>query len=315
MSTKQRPTSRPATRPPNANEKPHNKRSRDAEPERSPRDGQNRESFDSEAVNVQKKEQQNTVHDGEPAVIEAATPHTPSTQMKSTIKPGHKASPQLDPLEVFASRHSIALARSQRLIQSWLPPKPTTTDVPGLAAEGNDGDDDFQGEDELAGVGSKRKADDSSEGVLAGLKRRKTAGTDKLLEQLLGRKGARAHRETVSGKVGLEQGMTRKKEVKRVEVEESDEEEGRAAVFMSKKARPAKVVESTRVEDEMDDSIAVATPMSQDDEEDATERLTSPPTKKAKPNSYLDELLGQKAAKKKKSKKKKKTQASAADQT
>lgn len=205
--------------------------------------------------------------------------------------------------DIILNRQSVALARSRRLVQSWLPPKVTPEE--GTPNQEPDDDDDFEGMTELQGVGSKRKAED--EGVLDGLKRKKLSSDDKLLEQLLGKKAAQARKKTLEA---TRSRLAPKPQVKgpviKQRVESDDEEEGRAASFKSRKAK-AEVVSAAP-------EIGVD---SHDGGEDGTSHQDTPqsqparakedapiPVKKRKAGSYLDELLSQKAAKKKRKRKK-----------
>ncbi|KAI7515220.1 hypothetical protein KC316_g21563, partial [Hortaea werneckii] len=72
------------------------------------------------------------------------------------------AKPKNEPSEadVILNRTNVALARSQRLIQSWLPPKPSEESAATQLTPAEDDEEDFKGLDETAGIGSKRKAED-----------------------------------------------------------------------------------------------------------------------------------------------------------
>lgn len=239
---------------------------------------------------------------------------TPNQQSRD-ISPAMRDSPMADQLsaaDVFLNRQNVILARSQRLIQSWLPPAPSSTVEQGTSQQHHDDGADFEGEDELAGIGSKRKAED--EGLPDGaFKRKKLASNDKLLEQLLGKKAANARKKTQEAERGAKHAapkpLAARPKVEKT-AEESDEEEGgRAAAFKSRKQKatvpPPQAAEVDAEDDgaageqsgivEGSSSAALPTP--------ADEAPT--PAKKPKTGSYLDEILGQKAAKKKKSKKRK----------
>ncbi|KAK3114909.1 hypothetical protein LTR53_006283 [Teratosphaeriaceae sp. CCFEE 6253] len=211
--------------------------------------------------------------------------------------------------DIILARQSVALARSQRLLQSWLPPKAEESSTTAAV----DDDHDFEGMTELAGVGSKRKAAD--EGVLDGLKRRKVGAKDKLLEQLLGKKAAQARvkaRESAAGsRAGLKPAVGKKPVIKEKNVESEDEEEGRAASFKSRKAKVVLAPITTSEPEPKGEGVeGVAGGFAEDvsrlvEAEHQPPRNASPPrAKKQKAGSYLDELLAQKAAKKKGKKKK-----------
>ncbi|KAK0936814.1 hypothetical protein LTR29_011588 [Friedmanniomyces endolithicus] len=196
--------------------------------------------------------------------------------------------------DIILNRQAVALARSRRLVQSWLPQKPTTADeeLPNPQPTAGEEDDDWEGMTELQGVGSKRKAED--EGVLDGLKRKKLSSDNKLLELLLGKKAAQARRKTLET-------MPQQRDIS------EDEEEGRAASFKSRKSKAKPVLVAPEPElDGQDES------MDAEEGKDAEPRVQPrsakeeppPPAKKRKAGSYLDEILNQKAAKQGKKKKK-----------
>ncbi|KAK5125652.1 hypothetical protein LTR85_011926 [Meristemomyces frigidus] len=229
---------------------------------------------------------------------------------------------QLSEADVILNRTNVALARSQRLIQSWLPAKTAAEESSTEQAHEED-EDDFIGLDELGGLGSKRKADD--EGLPDGaFRRKKLASNEKLLEQLLGKKAAQARKQALEGSSRASAGMglaAPKVMPARLErkVESEDEEEGRAASFKSRKPRAraahaAPVVVQTQVEEGPDaeeaDNAQAAPPATHIDRSAATDDAEPEerPSKR-KAGSYLDEVLGQKANKKKKNKKKKQQQA------
>ncbi|KAK0252754.1 hypothetical protein LTR35_003247 [Friedmanniomyces endolithicus] len=196
--------------------------------------------------------------------------------------------------DIILNRQAVALARSRRLVQSWLPQKPTTADeeLPNPQPTAGEEDDDWEGMTELQGVGSKRKAED--EGVLDGLKRKKLSSDNKLLELLLGKKAAQSRKKTLEA-------MPQQWDAS------EDEEEGRAALFKSRKskAKPAVVELEPEVDRPKD-------PAADEDGMDAKSQVqvrpareeAPPPAKKRKGGSYLDEILNQKAAKQGKKKKK-----------
>ncbi|RMY57040.1 hypothetical protein D0863_12772 [Hortaea werneckii] len=234
------------------------------------------------------------------------------------------AKPNNEPSEadVILNRTNVALARSQRLIQSWLPPKPSEESAATQSTPAEDDEEDFKGLDETAGIGSKRKAED--EGLPDGaLKRKKLASNDKLLEQILGKKAAQQKKKQDASKNSIKNSLPAKQmpaqPTKPQEPDsEEEEEEGRAAAFKSKKrkanppvSRPteppfrvADAQERRNSEEGMQKTHnatydAEAQPANEKDTDD--ERPA-----KRKTGSYLDELLNQKASKKSKKKNKSK---------
>jgi hypothetical protein len=221
----------------------------------------------------------------------------------------------LSQADIIFNRTNVALARSQRLIQSWLPPKPEAENQESAANQ--DDDDDFRGDSEIGGIGSAAQKDDSGlpEGAF---KRRNPGANDKLLDSLLGKKAANAHRKAQAlAKSATAQSQTApkpavKETAKRPALDsDSDDEGGRAAAFKSKRPRPSKPQpkiseEATendtdaRVEDE-EVKANVTEPSPEAPQETSTASKTGG---RKRPASYLDELLGQKANKKNKKKKK-----------
>ena len=223
----------------------------------------------------------------------------------------------LSQADIIFNRTNVALARSQRLIQSWLPPKPEADqDSPANP----DDEDDFRGDSEIGGIGSAAQKDDSGlpEGAF---KRRNPGANDKLLDSLLGKKAANAHRKAQAlAKSATAQPQTAAKPLVKetskrpAQDSDSDNEGGRAAAFKSKRPRPSKpqpkvveeATENGTVERVADEEVKanVTGPSPEPSQEISTASKTGG---RKRPASYLDELLGQKANKK--SKKKKKTAA------
>ncbi|KAH9820940.1 Protein of unknown function (DUF3245) [Teratosphaeria destructans] len=210
--------------------------------------------------------------------------------------------------DIIFNRANVALARSQRLIASWLPPK---TEESTTTHPREEDDSDWGGEDELAGVGSKRKPED--QGLPDGaFKRRNLASNDKLLEQIMGKKAAQAKRKQDAKKVSVHAAPkpmngSVKQSVKVREESEEEEEEGRAAVFKSRRQKrvPQRQPQDEDLaevgkEEEAADYIALDTAPATAADSEPEQR----PQKKVKA-SYLDEILGQKAKKSKKKKKQK----------
>jgi len=224
----------------------------------------------------------------------------------------------LSQADIIFNRTNVALARSQRLIQSWLPPKPQAEDQNSTDSLANqDEDDDFRGDSEIGGIGSAAQKDDSGlpEGAF---KRRNPGANDKLLDSLLGKKAANAHRKAQAlAKSATAQPLSAPKPVAKetskrpAQDSDSDDEGGRAAAFKSKRSKPSKPqpkMSEEAAEDDADahaadDEIAVneTGPSFEPPQEASTASKTGG---RKRPASYLDELLGQKANKKNKKKKK-----------
>ncbi|KAK4570371.1 hypothetical protein LTR86_002451 [Recurvomyces mirabilis] len=205
--------------------------------------------------------------------------------------------------EVAQNRNAVKLARDQRIIQSWLPPATATEQSTATTQETDDDDQDFSGMmDELGGIGSKRKLADDDD-ILGSLKRTKVARDDKLLERLIGRKGAEAKKKE-SLHVASKPKALVVKPVKTVEESDDEEEGGRAGAFKSKRLKKVAVAPEPSAEpDEEGDSVDEETRAASMAKTAAAPVITNPT--KSKPTSYLDEMLSQRASKKKKKKKKK----------
>jgi hypothetical protein len=221
----------------------------------------------------------------------------------------------LSQADIIFNRTNVALARSQRLIQSWLPPKPEAENQDTPANQ--DDDDDFRGDSEIGGIGSTVQKDDSGlpEGAF---KRRNPGANDKLLDSLLGKKAANAHRKAQAlAKSATAQPQTAPKPVAKetskrpAQDSDSDDEGGRAAAFKSKRPRPSKP--QPKVSEEPTDIDTDARQADEEVKANATEPSPEPNEEtstasktggRKRPASYLDELLGQKANKKNKKKKK-----------
>jgi hypothetical protein len=226
----------------------------------------------------------------------------------------------LSQADIIFNRTNVALARSQRLIASWLPPKPQSEQQESTQAAADE-DEDFRGDSEIGGIGSRAQKDDSGlpEGAF---KRRNPGANDKLLDSLLGKKAANAHRKAQAlAKSATAQSQEAPKPVvkekpKRPADSDSEEEGGRAAAFRSKRAKPSKPQPKVQNDDDdAKDGAHMGVDASQANNETKTAELTlqppqeetSPAVKSSgrkRPASYLDELLGQKANKKNKKKNK-----------
>jgi hypothetical protein len=159
--------------------------------------------------------------------------------------------------------------------------------------------------------------------------KRGLSSSDKLLEQLIGKKKAKAHlaSKLQATRLGAQpQPKQNRRDVMKKEDSE-DEEEGRTAAFNSKKRRVAKpkqtAVKDEEHEDEEHDPVVPATDepiikneneaeqvveapkVKEEDDQEADVLPIPAPTKsipsrgKAKPVSYLDELLAERSKKKK----------------
>jgi hypothetical protein len=147
--------------------------------------------------------------------------------------------------------------------------------------------------------------------------RRAPTSNDKLLEQLIGKKRAKAHlaakQEAERASARQQPTWQQKKEEKKVE-ESEDEEEGRAATITSKRQRKDGVKGASkekRAEEKVAAEVVVVDKASKAEEGEAVaskdisdDDIDLKPKKRvkksrAKPTSFLDELLAERSKKKK----------------
>lgn len=149
--------------------------------------------------------------------------------------------------------------------------------------------------------------------------RRSLTSNDKLLEQMIGKKAARAHIASKKApQTASQPGKFGKQPRTSAREESEDEEEGRAAAFKSKRRKKSKGTAAEATEDagEAQEELIKSTPSADPDIEDVTEEAGLGATKKipkvveddeptsqkqsSKPGSYLDEILAERSKKKKK---------------
>ena len=243
--------------------------------------------------------------------------------------------------DVIANRLSLVEAKGQRLLATLFGSRPEST-ATSNGAKSLDADDDLKedfGHDRYAhrnlsncfvsthhyrlGVGAIAPKD-AEEGSFT---RRNPAPNDKLLEQLLGKKKAKAHLTAQREAARPNAKAQRPGRAKRVEKEESeDEEEGRAAAFKSKRRKAInpepKGVE--RESDDEDEESRTKPPYTNGRHRDANNKPTAvneakderseideafrtpkvsksgPRKSKGKPTSFLDEILADRSKKKSK---------------
>ncbi|KAF2165592.1 hypothetical protein M409DRAFT_23885 [Zasmidium cellare ATCC 36951] len=223
---------------------------------------------------------------------------------------------QIPESEIWASRSNVLFARSQRVLQSWIPSNQSNNQ------QDEDDESDFKGTRDAAGVGAVNQDEDSE---LDGILRRKRTDNDKLLEHLIGKKAAEARRKSQRADAGKSMSLSKHAAPKPItstsgkvrvasraqDSEDEEEEMGRAATFTSKQRRDAKtpayataggqadveVDADAEPPDPREELATVKELVKQDEEQD-----TKP--KRRKVGSYLDEVLAQSGKKGKKKKKK-----------
>jgi hypothetical protein len=149
--------------------------------------------------------------------------------------------------------------------------------------------------------------------------RRTLSSNDKLLEQLIGKKKAKVHLATTqqATRLGTQPQPKHGRQSSTKKEESEDEEEGRAAAFKSKRRRnvkskavavtdgdgDAETAPPVQASNDVDDPTLATLPATEEPEEDeqpSVKYKSIPSRGKAKPKSYLDELLAERSKKKKK---------------
>lgn len=221
---------------------------------------------------------------------------------------------------LFSNRFNIALARSQRLLSSWIQRNPVAQ------GEGEDhsnedtfNERDFTSQTEKGGVDSKAAYAQDDTLPDGSFQRKKLSSNDRLLENILGQKAAQARKKSQApgkamsaSKHAEPKPLTARPKALRKNDSDEDEAGGRAAAFKSRsqRNRAESLIENARkVDQQMDDPVdeernpVVKQPGRPETSTAAAPQAESKPTK-SKATSYLDELLAEKANKKSKKKKK-----------
>ncbi|KAL8750602.1 MAG: hypothetical protein Q9199_006962 [Rusavskia elegans] len=204
--------------------------------------------------------------------------------------------------DIIFNRANVALAKSQRLVASWLPPR-TDDELKNAKTEEQiekDEQEMFTPVPEMLGLGAKLPEDLKD----WDLKRQKLSSNDQLRRQLLGKDHAKLRSKDSHDRTALRDAepplsigsKPRPTPVKRgLEDENSDAEGGRASLGRKKVKKPAEAAGP-----EKDKCIEDAV----NKEEPGNERqATLKHSKKA--NNYLDEVLSKRKEKQHKAKKKK----------
>ncbi|KAF1812788.1 hypothetical protein P152DRAFT_326192 [Eremomyces bilateralis CBS 781.70] len=200
--------------------------------------------------------------------------------------------------DIIFNKVNVALAKQQRLVSSWLP-APTPAELAKRKTEEELEKEDhelFKSTPELLGVGAKIPDDDGK-----GWSSR--TSTDLLRRKLLG-KSAKAPSSSLQATKSQHKGLPLKHTATQ---DESDTDEGRTAHFSSKRTR--KGTGHGHGSTEAADSVASAKKEGSDADDTAADGETAPvPTvnrPKRKANTFLDDMLEEKAKKRKKNKKNK----------
>ncbi|CAN9090876.1 unnamed protein product [Alternaria alternata] len=231
--------------------------------------------------------------------------------------------------DVIANRISLLEAKGQKLLASLYGSRPdwdTTNDATQLRDEDDDQDLKQNYAHDRIGLGGilPKDIEDGS------FTRRIVTSDDKLLQQLIGKKKAKAHisakqeaaRPTAAAKAQQYRKQAAKKE------ESDDDDEGRAATFKSKRQAKKENQKAKKVDSDDEDEETRAKRLEggavkeeegaskekgvmevqadtkpvkrEDNDEEAEADLTQPAPKKArtKPKSFLDEILAERSKKK-----------------
>ncbi|KAL8673114.1 MAG: hypothetical protein Q9168_002446 [Polycauliona sp. 1 TL-2023] len=205
--------------------------------------------------------------------------------------------------DIIFNRANVALAKSQRLVASWLPPR-TDNELKSAKTDEQiekEEQEMFVPVPEVLGLGAKIPENLKD----WDLKRPKLSSNDQLRRQLLGKDHAKlgvkgGFQQTALNDAGpsLQVGSKpRPRPVKRgLEDDSSDEEGGRASLGRKKVKKPAEDIET-----EQADHVGGGTKIKEErrDEQHGTEK----PSGRAR--NYLDEVLSQNREKKRKSRRKK----------
>ncbi|KAH7077552.1 hypothetical protein BKA63DRAFT_489121 [Paraphoma chrysanthemicola] len=225
--------------------------------------------------------------------------------------------------DVLANKLSLMQANSQRRLAAMLGPAPeshATTAAPTQEDEDEDLKKEYA-DPEALGIGGMRPKDFAD----GSFTRRTLTSSDKLLEQLIGKKKAKVHlaAQQNASRLGAKPQPFKHDRPHAKKEESEDEEEGRAATFKSKRRRTAKAkIEPADLEDEETrGAVSVSNEEKLPDgngeaqhEADSTQQKDDedeeiPPTRapksmpsrsKPKATSYLDEILAERSKKKKK---------------
>ncbi|KAK6434771.1 hypothetical protein LTR95_009043 [Oleoguttula sp. CCFEE 5521] len=204
--------------------------------------------------------------------------------------------------EAFTARQSVGVAAKLRLLESSFGGAPVLASYD--AAEDNETKIFLASLGDVTGLHNAKDVNDPDlpEGLMSG----KPVNTDdQLLERLLGKRDAGEHKKRqakAKGEKGAGEAVApaakpvvkRKAEV--VAEESEDEEEGRGSSFRAKKlARPAVKTDLKRAEAEVESTSTAV--MAAEEETAAPSKEIAKP-RKARPASYLDELLAKKGKKK-----------------
>ncbi|KAL8809971.1 MAG: hypothetical protein Q9223_005069 [Gallowayella weberi] len=206
---------------------------------------------------------------------------------------------------IIFNRANVALAKSQRLVASWLPPR-TDDEVKNAKTEEQIEKEEqkiFTPVPEVLGLGAK-VPEDLKDGDL---KRQKLSSNDVLRRQLLGKDHARlpnkgghaqGNQRTAGGPLPIGSKPRPPSSKRRAEDESSSGDEGgRSSLGKEKQKKSVEIVESVETEGVDIDAT---------NNEESPRQWVKAAKSSKKANNYLDEVLSQRKEKKPKKKKKRK---------
>ncbi|PGH13599.1 hypothetical protein AJ79_03592 [Helicocarpus griseus UAMH5409] len=214
--------------------------------------------------------------------------------------------------DIVFNRANVALARSQRLIASWLPPK-TPEEIASAKTEEDlqrEEDEIFTPVPEKLGLGAplpKSQADGS-------FNRTELSSNEKLRKQLLGKNYKKPTANAAPNSSNARPGVAEKKyqparpASKQQPESDDDEDEGRSSLGRNKRKRSKSATVGTGNDKTTTTTTAAVNDNGNghddDDDEDGSKfggkKQRSMKTQRKKPVSYLDELLSERSKKKKK---------------
>ncbi|PGH13722.1 hypothetical protein AJ80_06227 [Polytolypa hystricis UAMH7299] len=185
--------------------------------------------------------------------------------------------------DVIFNRANVALARSQRLIASWLPAKTAEelTDTKTEEELRREEDEIFTAVPEKLGLGAplpQKQADGS-------FNRTELSSNDKLRQQLLGRNYRKVMANASRPPVAPKNSIQASTQTTSQDAESDDEEEGRSSLGKNKRQRSS--AQGSRA-------------ASETDTQDTNNSDQVRGSRGKKRGTYLDELLSQRSKKKKK---------------
>ncbi|OJD39918.1 a1 cistron-splicing factor aar2 protein [Diplodia corticola] len=214
------------------------------------------------------------------------------------------------PEDVAFNCVSVALARSQSLVASWLPPRPAADAAAHKTSEQLADEESalFAPGSDILGVGAEPPKDIAD----GSFKRSQLSSNERLRQQILGKnatkgRGAQPVAQSSAAAAAAAAHLPSKKPARptksaRAQDDSDDDEDGRAAMFRSKKRAVPTTVENETSRGEDDGSADEVKGRATSQKANAAATRTQEKPRK-RPASYLDELLEERSKKKNKKQK------------